>query len=69
MVRMKLTARKHVRAPLRTNAVPTEAHSDGQNASYFLRTLWTALHRNPEAASWKLVPLACTCGDLREDCD
>jgi hypothetical protein len=25
-----------------------------------------ALHQNPEVAAWKLVPLACTCGDLRE---
>jgi hypothetical protein len=23
----------------------------------------------PEAASWELVPLACTCGDLREAYD
>jgi hypothetical protein len=43
MVRMKLTARKHVRALLRRNVVPTESHSDGQNAAYFLRTLWTVL--------------------------
>jgi hypothetical protein len=43
MVRMKLTARKHVRALLRRNAVPTESHSDGQNAGYFLRTLRTML--------------------------
>jgi hypothetical protein len=25
------------------NVVPTESHSDGQNAGYFLRTLWTVL--------------------------
>jgi hypothetical protein len=43
MVRMKLTARKHVRALLRRNVVPTESHSDGQNAGYFLRTLRTML--------------------------
>jgi hypothetical protein len=28
-----------------------------------------ALHRNPEAAAWKLIPLACMCGDLREAYD
>jgi hypothetical protein len=28
-----------------------------------------ALHRDPEAAMWKLVPLTCTCGDLREAYD
>jgi hypothetical protein len=43
MVRMKLTARKHVRAPPRRDAVPTESHSDGQEAGYFPRTLWTVL--------------------------
>jgi hypothetical protein len=43
MARMKLTARKHVRAPPRKNAMPTEFHSDGQNAGYFPRTLWTVL--------------------------
>jgi hypothetical protein len=36
-------ARKHVRAPPHKDAVPTEAHSDGQNAGYFLRTLQTVL--------------------------
>jgi hypothetical protein len=40
---MKLTARKHVRVPPRRDAVPTESHSDGQEAGYFLRTLWTVL--------------------------
>jgi hypothetical protein len=40
---MKLTARKHVRAPPRRDAVPTESHSDGQEAGYFLRTLRTVL--------------------------
>jgi hypothetical protein len=40
---MKLTVRKHVRAPPRRDAVPTESHSDGQEAGYFPRTLWTAL--------------------------
>jgi hypothetical protein len=40
---MKLTARKHVRAPPRRDAVPTESHSDGQEAGYFSRTLRTVL--------------------------
>jgi hypothetical protein len=31
--------RKHVCAPPRRNVVPTESHNDGQNASYFPRTL------------------------------
>jgi hypothetical protein len=35
--------RKHVRAPPRRNVVPMESHSDGQNAGYFTRTLWTVL--------------------------
>jgi hypothetical protein len=39
MARAKLIARKHVHMPPRRNAVPTESHSDGQNAGYFLRTL------------------------------
>jgi hypothetical protein len=39
----KLTSRKHVRAPPRRNDVPTESHSDGQCAGYFLRTLRTLL--------------------------
>jgi hypothetical protein len=43
MARVKLTVRKHVRAPPRRNVVPTESHSDGQNAVYFLRTLQTVL--------------------------
>jgi hypothetical protein len=43
MERMKLTTRKHVHAPPRRNAVPTEFHSNGQNAGYFLRTLRTVL--------------------------
>jgi hypothetical protein len=43
MVRMKLTARKHVRVSPRRNVVPTESHSDGQDAGYFLRILWTVL--------------------------
>jgi hypothetical protein len=43
MARVKLTARKHVRAPPRRNAVPTESHSDGQNVGYFSRTLRTVL--------------------------
>jgi hypothetical protein len=40
---MKQTARKHVRAPPRRDAVPTESHSDGQEAGYFLRTVLLAL--------------------------
>jgi hypothetical protein len=43
MAKVKLTVRKHVRAPPRRNVVPTESHSDGQNVGYFLRTLWTVL--------------------------
>jgi hypothetical protein len=39
----KLTARKHVRAPPHRDVVPTESHSDGQQAGYFLRTLRTLL--------------------------
>jgi hypothetical protein len=38
-----LTARKHICVPPRRNAVPTESHSDGQRAGYFLRTLRTLL--------------------------
>jgi hypothetical protein len=40
---MKLTARKHVRAPPRRDALPTGSHSDGQDVGYFLRTLQTVL--------------------------
>jgi hypothetical protein len=40
---MKLTARKHVRALPRRDAVPMEFHNDGQDAGYFLRTLRTVL--------------------------
>jgi hypothetical protein len=36
-------ARKHVRAPSCRDVVPTESHSDGQEAGYFLRTLRTML--------------------------
>jgi hypothetical protein len=43
MVGMKLMVRKQVRAPPHRNDVPTESHSDGQNARYFLRTLRTML--------------------------
>jgi hypothetical protein len=43
MARVKLTVRKHVCMPPRRNVVPTESHSDGQNARYFLRTLRTVL--------------------------
>jgi hypothetical protein len=43
MARVKLTARKHVHAPLRRNTMPTEFHSDGQNAEYFPRALRTVI--------------------------
>jgi hypothetical protein len=43
MARAKLTARKHVRAPPHRHVVPTEVHSDGQNAGYFAGTLQTVL--------------------------
>jgi hypothetical protein len=43
MAIVKLTARKHVRAPPCRNVVPTESHSDGQNAGYVPRTLETVL--------------------------
>jgi hypothetical protein len=43
MARVKLAVSKHVRAPPRRNAVPTEYHNDGQNAGYFLRTLWSVV--------------------------
>jgi hypothetical protein len=43
MARMKLIARKYVCAPPRRNALPTESHSDGQNAGYFPWTLRTVL--------------------------
>jgi hypothetical protein len=43
MARVKLRARKHVHAPPHRNVVPTESHSDGQNAGYFPRTLRTLL--------------------------
>jgi hypothetical protein len=36
-------ARKHVRALSCRSAVSAESHSDGQNAGYFLRTLWAVL--------------------------
>jgi hypothetical protein len=36
-------ARKHICALSRRNTVPTESHSDGQNAGYFSRTLRTVL--------------------------
>jgi hypothetical protein len=41
MARMKLTARKHVRASPRRNPVPIESQSVDQNAGYFPRTLRT----------------------------
>jgi hypothetical protein len=40
---VKLSVRKHVCTPPRRNVVPTESHSDGQNAGYFPRTLRTVL--------------------------
>jgi hypothetical protein len=40
---VKLIVRKHVRTPPHRNVVPTQSHSDGQNAGYFLRTLRTML--------------------------
>jgi hypothetical protein len=43
MARVKLIAMTHVHAPPRKNVVPTESHSDGQNARYFPRTLQTVL--------------------------
>jgi hypothetical protein len=43
MARAKLTVRKHVHVPPHRNVVPMESHSDGQNAGYILRTLWTVL--------------------------
>jgi hypothetical protein len=43
MARAKLTARKHVRAPLHRNIVLTESHRDGQNAGYFPRILRTVV--------------------------
>jgi hypothetical protein len=39
----KLTARNHVHTPPHRKVVPTESHSDGQNAGYFLRSLQTVL--------------------------
>jgi hypothetical protein len=43
MARANLTARKHIHAPPRRNAMPTESHSDGQNVGYFWRIPWTVL--------------------------
>jgi hypothetical protein len=43
MARVKLTTRKHDHVPPCRNVVPTESHSDAQNAGYFSRTLWTML--------------------------
>jgi hypothetical protein len=43
MARVKLTVRKQVHVPPRRNAVPTESHSDGQRAGYFLWTSRTVL--------------------------
>jgi hypothetical protein len=67
-------ARKHVHAPPHRDAVPTESHSDGQDAGYFPRTLRTVLlalgSSEPTLFIGTLrllrgnVPLACTCGNL-----
>jgi hypothetical protein len=49
MVRMKLTARKHIHAPPHKNAMNTESHNDGQHVGYIprtLRTLYLALGYN-----------------------
>jgi hypothetical protein len=43
MARVKLTVRKHVCMPPHRKVVPTESHSDGQNAGYFLRSLGIVL--------------------------
>jgi hypothetical protein len=43
--------REHVCALLHRNIVPTESHNDGQNASYFLRTLQTVLLALSSASS------------------
>jgi hypothetical protein len=43
MARVKMTVRKHVCVPPRTNFVPTESHSDGQNTGYFPTTLQTVV--------------------------
>jgi hypothetical protein len=43
MARVKLTMKEHVCTPPHRNVVPTESHSDGQNAGYFLRTLLIVL--------------------------
>jgi hypothetical protein len=43
MARMKLTAKKHVRAPPSRNVVPVGSHSDGQDDGHFPRTLRTVL--------------------------
>jgi hypothetical protein len=62
---MKLTARKHVRAPPCRNAVPTESHSDGQDAGYFprmLRTMILAL-RSSEPPLFIRTP-RLMCGNL-----
>jgi hypothetical protein len=43
MARVKLTARKHIRVPLRRNVMHMQSQSEGQRAGYFRRTLWTML--------------------------
>jgi hypothetical protein len=43
MARAKLTVRRHVHAPPCRNVVPTESHSNGQNARDIPRTLQTVL--------------------------
>jgi hypothetical protein len=73
-------ARKHVHAPPRRNVVPMESHSDGQNAGYFSRTLRTVLlelgssepslfNGTVRLLHENFIPLACTCGGLREAYD
>jgi hypothetical protein len=73
----KLTARMHVRAPPRQNVVPTESHSNGQRAGYLPKTLQTLLLalgygkaplfiRTPRLIHGELIPMARTCGDIRE---
>jgi hypothetical protein len=62
---MKLMARKHVCALPRQNVVPTESHSDGHDAGSFPRTRQTVLLAVGSSEP-PLLPLACTCGDLRE---
>jgi hypothetical protein len=69
-------AREHVRAPPRRDAVPTESHSDGQEAGYFPRTLRTVLLALGSSEPPLFIGIlrllrgnsysARACGDLRE---